>query len=146
MTISDLFSRHHTDCDNWYATAENAVIAGKWDEGATAYGRFKNELERHLATEEEVLFPAFDDKTGGGGPTQVMRMEHGQMRELLGALTGAVKAKDPSAFRGAGETLLVLIQQHNFKEEHILYPMCDQALAGDAGLISALQDRLSQAR
>ena len=30
-----------------------------------------------------------------------------------------------------GDTLLLLIQQHNQKEEHILYPMCENALAAE---------------
>ncbi len=142
MTISDLLGGHHQRCDDWYAKAENAVLQGKWDDGAKACATFRSELERHLGVEEDVLFPAFEDATGGGGPTQVMRLEHGQMRQLLTALTDAVGAKDASAFRGAGETLLVLMQQHNFKEEHILYPMCDQALAGAPQLLGDIEGRL----
>ncbi|TRZ68118.1 MAG: hemerythrin domain-containing protein, partial [Rhodocyclaceae bacterium] len=38
------------------------------------------------------------------------------------------------------ETLLILMQQHNMKEENILYPMCDQALAAQ---VEQLSERIS---
>jgi hemerythrin-like domain-containing protein len=33
--------------------------------------------------------------------------------------------------RNLGDTLLMLIQQHNQKEEHMLYTMAERALAAD---------------
>ena len=62
------------------------------------------------------------------GPTQVMRGEHVQMRELLDAGRDALVAKDADDYSGNAETLLIMMQQHNMKEENILYPMCDQHL------------------
>jgi hypothetical protein len=41
--------------------------------------------------------------------------------------------------------LLIMMQQHNLKEENILYPMCDQALAGDADLEAMLRQALEPA-
>lgn len=94
-----------------------------------------------------MLFPAFENATGmTQGPTQVMRMEHGQMRELTEQMNQALAAQDADAFAGAAETLLILMQQHNMKEENILYPMCDQALAGQVDTLAAeLQQRLDAA-
>ena len=65
------------------------------------------------------------------GPTQVMRNEHAQMRELIGASRAALEARDAEDYSGYAETLLIMMQQHNMKEENVLYPMCDQQL-GDA--------------
>ncbi len=65
------------------------------------------------------------------GPTQVMRSEHEQMRELFQAMADAVTARDRDNYLGESETLLMMMQQHNLKEEQILYPMADQALAGE---------------
>ncbi|HFC53637.1 MAG TPA: hemerythrin domain-containing protein, partial [Gammaproteobacteria bacterium] len=82
--------------------------------------------------EEEVLFPAIEEAIGSSmGPTQVMRLEHEQMRGLLGEMEQALVAKDADAFLGGAETLLVLMQQHNAKEEQIVYPLSDQVLAAD---------------
>jgi hemerythrin-like domain-containing protein len=66
------------------------------------------------------------------GPTQMMRMEHIQMRELFDQLDASLKRQDSDAFLGDCETLLIIMQQHNMKEEQMLYPMADQVLAGEA--------------
>ena len=63
------------------------------------------------------------------GPTQVMRMEHQQMRNLLARMSEAVSNGDPEEILEVGETMMILMQQHNVKEEGILYPMVDQHLA-----------------
>jgi iron-sulfur cluster repair protein YtfE (RIC family) len=38
-----------------------------------------------------------------------------------------------------------MLQQHNTKEENVLYPMCDQVLAGQVGtLLPQLQSSLQE--
>lgn len=132
--IADFLSSHHHDCDEMYASAEAAVARGDWTVAETKGRRFAASLDRHFAMEEEVLFPAFERATGmSGGPPAVMRAEHAQMRDLLGRMDAALTARDATAWLSAGETLLILIQQHNMKEEGILYPMADNVLAPEAG-------------
>jgi hemerythrin-like domain-containing protein len=75
------------------------------------------------------------------GPTEVMRGEHRQMRDLLAQMKDALTSRDADAFSGAAETLLILMQQHNMKEENILYPMCDNAL-GSSDVGSSVVERL----
>ncbi|MFZ5442412.1 MAG: hemerythrin domain-containing protein [Myxococcota bacterium] len=142
--LSTLYADHHATCDTAFADAEAAGVEGRWSEAATSLARFDALMKAHLASEEETLFPAFERATGmTQGPTQVMRMEHEHMRALLGRLAQAVGAKDGDEFAGAAETLLVLMQQHNLKEERMLYPMCDQALAADGALFSTCQAQLT---
>lgn len=139
--LSSLYADHHKRCDEVFADAEAAAAEGRWAEAATGTQRFDRMLTAHLASEEGTLFPAFEEATGmRGGPTFVMRAEHEQMRGLLAELAAAVQAKSKDGFAGAAETLLVLMQQHNLKEENILYPMCDRAL-GDA-LSATVQGQL----
>lgn len=124
--------QHHKHCDDLFAAAEELAYAGNWDACAGAGARFLGELEAHFATEEQVLFPAFEAATGmSGGPTQVMRMEHGQMRDLIQEMAGAVASADHDRYLGLSETLNMLMQQHNLKEENVLYPMSDQVLGGE---------------
>lgn len=109
-------------------------------------GRFQTMLLAHFLAEEEVLFPAFETASGmTSGPTEVMRMEHQQMRDLCADMSTAAQACDAPALNGAADTLLVLMQQHNMKEEHILYPLCDQAVGGQSGLAVDLTARLEAA-
>jgi hemerythrin-like domain-containing protein len=49
-------------------------------------------------------------------------MEHEQMRGLLSQMAAAARG-DVDALIEHGDTLLMLTQQHNVKEEGILYPM-----------------------
>jgi len=120
---------HHKHCDDLFAAAEALAQAGDWPACDTATAKFRAEIEAHFATEEQVLFPAFTESTGlSGGPVAVMRMEHAQMRELLDQMSVASIARDGNGFRGTADTLLILMQQHNMKEENILYPMCDRSL------------------
>ena len=63
------------------------------------------------------------------GPTKVMRMEHQQMRNLLARMSEAVSSGDGEEILEVGETMMILMQQHNVKKEGILYPMADQHLA-----------------
>ena len=58
-----------------------------------------------------------------------MLMEHAQIKELLKQMGAAVERKDAQEYGGLAETLLMVMQQHNHKEENILYPITDQILA-----------------
>jgi hemerythrin-like domain-containing protein len=133
-TISDYLAPDHQRCDEFFNMAEEAALRGKWDAAAADLGQFLSAMKHHFAMEEEVLFPAFEQCTGNvQGPPQVMRMEHAQMRELFEAMSQALAARDANAYAGASETLLILMQQHNLKEEQMLYRMCDQMLARESG-------------
>jgi iron-sulfur cluster repair protein YtfE (RIC family) len=128
-TISDFMTAAHRDCDELFARAEEA--AGDWAKTALELGGFRRALEQHLAMEEDVLFPAFEQQTGmsDGGPTEAMRAEHTHMRALLDQLADAVADRDEKRYLGVADTLLVLMQQHNMKEESMMYPMIDSAVA-----------------
>jgi len=131
--ISQTLPDHHKHCDALFAVAEDAAQHGDWAECAAACGDFSRQLPAHFDAEENLLFPAFESASGmRDGLTQVMRLEHGQMRQLLGQLEAARLARDAETFAGVAETLLIMMQQHNMKEENILYPMCDRALGTQA--------------
>jgi iron-sulfur cluster repair protein YtfE (RIC family) len=143
MSITTPLFQHHKHCDEIFADAEEACANGDWTAGGEAFALLSNQLETHFSSEEELLFPAFEAATGmTSGPTEVMRGEHRQMRDLLAQMQGALASRDGDAFGGAAETLLILMQQHNMKEENILYPMCDNAL-GSSDVGAALAERLS---
>ncbi len=136
--IREVLPPHHTHCDDLFSAAEAAAQKGDWAECAVQHKAFADALEAHLSGEETILFPAFENATGmRHGPTQMMRLEHEQMRELVKQMGAAQTAQDGEAYAGAAETLLILMQQHNMKEENILYPMCDQSLAGEVETLCA---------
>ena len=128
-TISSFLTTDHRACDEEFADMENAVASGDWDLSAEKLHKFITDLLHHFDMEEKVMFPTFEDVTGMiQGPTMIMRMEHDQMRQLLNALQEDLEKKDRNHFFGVSESLMMLMQQHNMKEEQMLYAMADMRL------------------
>lgn len=128
-TIAEFMTDDHKACDDEFAVAEQAAFEENWSEAEAAFKAFNNDMARHFRTEEDLLFPALTSAGGPSGPVHIMRMEHTQIRGLLEQMAAAVASKDAQEYAGLSETLLMVMQQHNRKEENILYPIMDQTLA-----------------
>jgi len=140
--ISIYLTEDHRHCDMLLAQAEELVSEKKFKEAISAVGEFSKAMMNHLEREELILFPAFEERTGMvDGPTQVMRMEHEQMRQLVKQLGEAAATENEKKFFGLSETLLIFVQQHNAKEEQMLYQMADKHL-GDisAEIVAKMKD------
>lgn len=133
LGLAGFFSQDHSDCDARWVDVEELLDSADTDTARGAWQAFDTGMRRHFAMEEEVLFPAFEARSGmgGGGPTAVMKMEHQQMRNLLDQIGETMEAGDAQEAMDIGDTLLMLVQQHNAKEEGMLYPMAENMLAGD---------------
>ena len=128
-TISSFLTSDHRACDNEFANLENAIASQDWEESKTQLEKFSADLLHHFDMEEKVMFPVFEEVTGmTQGPTMVMRMEHSQMRNILDDLKADIEKKDKNHFFGVSESLMMLMQQHNMKEEQMLYAMADMHL------------------
>lgn len=144
-TILDFLGSDHRACDDLFAASEEAVSKRNWEGARNLFGQFHQAMDRHFAMEEEVLFPGFETKTGNTmGPTQVMRAEHEQMRSLMREMDEALLANDEPRFLGLSETFNMLMQQHNLKEENVLYPMSDRALAGERDALIHRMDAVTR--
>lgn len=129
MHLSAFLGDEHRKCDDHFADMDTAMHRGDWKTAGDALAAFTAATLHHFHVEEDIVFPELERATGQvGGPTQVMRMEHADMRELLDELQRAILELDRAQATGIGETLLMLLQQHNAKEERILYPMLDRLL------------------
>ena len=129
MIISNYMKDEHRDCDTLFANAEEAVSLGEWQVAEDKFLAFSNETLTHFKREEDELFPAFEEQTGSTqGPTMVMKYEHEQVRGLIGKMAGALETKDEDAYLSLAESMMILLQQHNMKEEQMLYAMCDRSL------------------
>ncbi len=129
--LAAFFEQDHRDCDARWADVEELLDTQDVEAARSAWEKFDKGMRRHIAMEEEVMFPAFEAaaQMGGGGPTSVMRMEHKQMIGLLDQIEAAMKSDDAEQAMDLGDTLLMLVQQHNIKEEGMLYPMAENVLA-----------------
>lgn len=100
---------------------------------------FLQRLERHIDMEENLLFPAFEERTGmtAAGPSAQMRAEHEQMQGIFLQMRAAVAAKDAAGYRRASQALLEVLVPHNLKEEQMMYPMLDDAMGAEAPALLA---------
>ncbi|MFN7064992.1 MAG: hemerythrin domain-containing protein [Aquificaceae bacterium] len=128
-SITQYLTEEHRRGDSLYSKLEELVQRERWQEAEEAFKEFSEDALTHFRKEEEILFPEFERTTGiTMGPTQVMRIEHAQARELIERMKGYIDNRDKRGFLSVADTLMILLQQHNLKEEQILYPMCDQYL------------------
>ncbi|MCF8154551.1 MAG: hemerythrin domain-containing protein [Rhodoferax sp.] len=145
--IRHFMAQDHLHCDAIFERAGRLAAERDWDGAATEFAQFRSLVLQHFDAEETLLFPAFEEKSGMRmGPTQVMRGEHVQMRQLMDAASAALLQGegDGEEYSGHAETLLIMMQQHNLKEENVLYPLCDQHLSDQAStLLPRLQEMLT---
>jgi hemerythrin-like domain-containing protein len=129
MIISSYMRAEHRACDELFATAEKHVIDGDFEKAEEQFVLFADDTLKHFKKEEESLFPTFEELTGNTeGPTRIMKFEHEQVRGLLGKMAEAVENKDNDAYLSLAESMMILLQQHNMKEEQMLYAMCDRMI------------------
>ncbi|HJX11123.1 MAG TPA: hemerythrin domain-containing protein [Candidatus Binatia bacterium] len=140
-SLNELLTHDHRHCDQLLAAAEAAAGDGNFTPALVEFGRLRDALDRHMSAEENILFPAFEEKSGNtSGPTQVMREEHKMMRDLFNEMNTALEQRRAQDYLGFSETLLILLQQHNVKEENVLYPMAEQVLgSAQEAVFTALQ-------
>ncbi|MDD2640288.1 MAG: hemerythrin domain-containing protein [Sulfurimonadaceae bacterium] len=135
-TISSFLTKDHRACDEVFAQMENEVASENWANANKKFEEFRGDLEHHFNMEEQVMFPAFEQQTGMmGGPTAMMRMEHEQMRNVVEQMKKDLDEKNKNHFFGLSESLMMIIQQHNMKEEQMLYAMADNHLGASSAQV-----------
>ena len=140
--IKEYLTNDHRRCDDVFAEMEEKASSSLSDAKELTQ-EFIADMEHHFQLEERVVFPEFEAKTGMlNGPTEMMRQEHSQMRNLMQQFLEAIENDDKDKFFGLSETLMILLQQHNMKEEQMLYSMMQQHLSAEAEHIIEMMDSL----
>ena len=127
-TLAEFMTTDHQACDDGFALAEQAAYSNDWPQANINFNNFLENMRHHFHMEEEILFPALLAAGGPSGPVQMMTMEHAQMSSLLDNMATAITQQDSHGYTGLSETLLIVMQQHNLKEEQILYPIAERLL------------------
>jgi len=130
-SITRYYEADHDRLDGLFRNFQ-ASKRSNFQKAKDSFREFKIGLQRHILWEEHILFPLFEEKTlmKGTGPTEVMRREHIQIKDLLEAIHHKVQAQDSESDQEE-EALLEVLGAHNQKEEHILYPAIDRLLSPD---------------
>ena len=141
-TIKEFLTSDHGRCDGFFADMEKKATESLASAKESCEA-FIHETEKHFQMEERVMFEEFETKTGmREGPTAMMRHEHAQMRGLMSQMLEAIKAGNSDKFFGTTETFMILQQQHNMKEEQMLYPMAQQHLNAESDRIVEMMNAL----
>ncbi len=142
-SIKSFLTEDHRNCDDTFAGMEQTANSEGLAVAKDLYKKMAEEMEHHFQMEERVMFPAFEQKTGmTEGPTQMMRMEHEQMRALIKEIGEAVDADNKDRFFGLTETMMIMVQQHNMKEEQMLYTMAQQHLSAEADQVIMMMEAM----
>lgn len=130
--VTECLETDHRRLEAILDAVEAAVGAGDFRRAGERFSEFTCGLSRHIVMEEEILFPVFEHATGiASGPTQVMRMEHVEIKRLMAEARESIGATDAERFGTCVEALRGVLGEHNVKEEQILYPATDRAAGGD---------------
>ena len=145
--LKDFMVADHRACDEEFANMENAVNDENWVEASKLLEKFSSDLLHHFDIEEKVMFVAFEARSASAhcNPTPVMLMEHTQMRNVLQELKKELEAKNKDQFFGHSETLMMTMQQHNMKEEQMMYPMIDEVMMGEEQILLDSMKELKKA-
>ena len=98
---------------------------------------FQTGLEQHMAWEETILFPAFDQHfpaSEGESVTEALLGEHSEILDALAAVVGAWRENRDAS--GTEKRLRALLAEHNRLEEKGVYVPLDAAVTdGERGAI-----------
>jgi iron-sulfur cluster repair protein YtfE (RIC family) len=132
-SVTALLGADHHELDRLLSEAKRRLAAGEIARAAEVFSDFREGLERHIAAEEDLLFPALESRTGSpaSGPLVVMRSEHADLRRLLAEVALALGSAAHECHVTPLAALTARIYAHNGKEERILYPMADRMLEGE---------------
>lgn len=141
--VNEALGWDHDRLEGIEAAAFAAREAGEFEKTRDLFAAFVTGLRRHIAFEEALLFPTFEQGLGfspHAGPTAVMRFEHEQIVSLLTQLAGEI-AVAGSAAEETRAQLHGILGEHNLKEEQIVYPHTDSAVGPDEAdaLVASIQ-------
>ena len=126
LALSAALKREHHEIDSGIETCvETLECGGVQPEPLTAA---LEALRRHIYLEEVFLFPPIRE-AGMVMPVFVMMREHGELWHTMNALTDLLAdGADGGRLRDTCRRLLDQLDQHNSKEEPVIYPHADFSL------------------
>lgn len=143
--VSRILEVDHRELDSVLADVKRSLASGDMSGARARFEAFRRGLERHIDAEEMILFPEIETLSGAahGGPTDVMREEHAELKKLMAEVTSVLEAASGEGLARPLAALTARIYAHNGKEERVLYPMADR-LVQDAGTFEDVADRIGR--
>ena len=132
-TVGQQLEHDHHRIDEGFAQYAASLTSPAVDRAA--FDGAARALRHHIHVEETLHFPVLK-AAGLLAPVLVMLREHGEIWDLLDASAVALDQGDATAAQNLWPRLAAVLEQHNMKEENILYPAGDKTLStADADLV-----------
>jgi len=130
LTLAEHLRSDHARLDGLLTEMQHYLRAGTSAEAARQCARLGEALARHMAAEEELLFPAMQRMTEAvARAVPPMLAQHAEMRDLLPDLAAALAKGDVLASEALLPRLRRSLARHHEDEERLVYPITDWALS-----------------
>lgn len=138
MSVTDNWLEHeHSLYENLLLQCQGAVESEDWGITDHLFKEMLTSLKRHMALEEEVLYPAYESAPHAPqGPTQALRAEHDQIVRLMTDTARVIKSRGSEHVLECLHQLEIQMIKHHEKEEDIFLPMASHILATEREEIS----------
>lgn len=141
-SVDDALGADHQRLDSVLSALEAAIGAASI-RAAEPLKEFAAGLRRHMAWENEQLFPAVRARATTREQRSIdsLIIDHERLSETLSELEASVASADFATAREQAAWLRKLLQGHNYDEEHGVYVEADKYLTDDErrGLISRFE-------
>lgn len=130
MTRSDNWLAHdHSLYEELLSKCQDAAETEDWEAVELTFNELITHLKRHMALEEEVLFPAFESiPHAPQGPIAALREEHSKIINLIQDLLKVIKTRNPEHVLKRLTHLENRMINHHEKEEDFFLPMASYIL------------------
>ncbi len=119
----------HSLYEDLLSRCTEAVEAEDWKTVKVLFNKMVTHLKRHMALEEEVLYPAYEaEAQAPQGPTGALREEHDHIVRLVLDMAQIIKTRDSDHVLECLTHLEKQMIKHHEKEEDIFLPMASHIL------------------
>jgi len=130
MSNTDNWLVHeHSLYENLLSRCRDAVETEDWGNVDQITHELVTHLKRHMALEEEVLYPAYESSPQAPqGPTMALREEHTNIVRLIQDTARVIRSRDSDHVLECLAHLEHQMIKHHEKEEDIFLPMASHIL------------------
>ncbi len=137
----------HSFYEDLLSQCQDAAEIKDWRNVDLAFGELVTHLKRHMALEEEVLYPAYESMPHvPQGPTTVLQEEHSKIVNLIRDLVQVIKTRNPEHVLERLARLENRMIKHHEKEEDIFLPMAGYILNASHDELSRKLDELDTSK
>ena len=139
VSIPVVFTTHHRRLDDLFTATRRAVENEDWAAASALFLVFNNTIERHMQTEEEYLFPAYERAHGADNPlTGILRKGHKDLRSFFVEIRETIDDGDGGEATALIDTVGQILHHHDTREEDEFYPAVAPLIDDPVALSAAL--------